>query len=210
MIDIRQLREDPQPAKESLVARGEDPARIDEVLAADARRLKKQQDFEAMRADQKALSKSIGQAAPEERAAVLAQAKELAGKVKEAEAEAGAASEEAQQLLAALPNIIIPGIPSGGEDDYEVLAHRGPQIRDFAAEGIKVRDHLEIGEMLQAIDVKRGAKVSGSRLLAGDRSPPGTGVAYLRLGFGGTARIYSHDHPHHGHPGHYAGNRILN
>lgn len=163
MIDIRQLREDPQPAKDSLIARGDDPARIDEVLAADAHRLKKQQDFETMRAEQKALSKSIGQAAPEERAAVLAQAKELAGKVKEAEAEAGAASEAAQQLLAALPNIIIPGIPSGGEDDYEVLAHRGPKIRDFAAEGIKVRDHLEIGEALQAIDVKRGAKVSGSR-----------------------------------------------
>lgn len=163
MIDIRQLREDPQPAKDSLMARGDDPARIDEVLAADAHRLKKQQDFETMRAEQKALSKSIGQAAPEDRAQVLAQAKELAGRVKEAEAEAGAASEAAQQLLAALPNIIIPGIPSGGEDDYEVLAHRGPKIRDFAAEGIKVRDHLEIGEKLQAIDVKRGAKVSGSR-----------------------------------------------
>ncbi|WP_215522753.1 serine--tRNA ligase [Varibaculum prostatecancerukia] len=163
MIDIRQLREDPQPAKDSLIARGDDPARIDEVLAADAHRLKKQQDFETMRAEQKALSKSIGQAAPEDRAQVLAQAKELAGRVKEAEAEAGAASEAAQQLLAALPNIIIPGIPSGGEDDYEVLAHRGPKIRDFAAEGIKVRDHLEIGEALQAIDVKRGAKVSGSR-----------------------------------------------
>lgn len=163
MIDIRQLREDPQPAKDSLIARGDDPARIDEVLAADAHRLKKQQDFETMRAEQKALSKSIGQAAPEDRAQVLAQAKELAGRVKEAEAEAGAASEAAQQLLAALPNIIIPGIPSGGEDDYVVLAHRGPEIRDFAAEGIKVRDHLEIGEMLQAIDVKRGAKVSGSR-----------------------------------------------
>lgn len=163
MIDIRQLREDPQPAKDSLIARGDDPARIDEVLAADAHRLKKQQDFETMRAEQKALSKSIGQAAPEDRSQVLAQAKELAGRVKEAEAEAGAASEAAQQLLAALPNIIIPGIPSGGEDDYEVLAHRGPKIRDFAAEGIKVRDHLEIGEALQAIDVKRGAKVSGSR-----------------------------------------------
>lgn len=163
MIDIRQLREDPQPAKNSLVARGEDPARIDEVLAADAHRLKKQQDFEAMRAEQKALSKSIGKAAPEERSAVLAQAKDLAGKVKGAEAEAGAAGEAAQQLLAALPNIIIPGIPSGGEDDYVVLAQRGPKIRDFAAEGIKIRDHLEIGEALQAIDVKRGAKVSGSR-----------------------------------------------
>lgn len=163
MIDIRQLREDPQPAKESLIARGDDPARIDEVLAADELRLKKQQEFEAMRAEQKALSKSIGRADPSERPQVLAKAKELAGKVKEAEAEAGVASTKAQDLLAALPNIIIPGIPSGGEDDYAVLAHRGAKIRDFAAEGIKVRDHLEIGEMLQAIDVKRGAKVSGSR-----------------------------------------------
>ena len=89
MIDIRQLREDPQPAKESLIARGDDPARIDEVLAADELRLKKQQEFEAMRAEQKALSKSIGRADPSERPQVLAKAKELAGKGKEAEDGAG-------------------------------------------------------------------------------------------------------------------------
>lgn len=163
MIDIRQLRENPQIAKESLIARGDDPCRIDAVLAADAERLNKQQQFEAIRSEQKALSKTIGKASPDERAEILAKAKELSAKVKAAELQAGEAEEKSRQLLEKLPNIIMAGTPTGGEDDYVVLAHRGQPIRDFAAEGVKVRDHLEIGEMLQAIDVKRGAKVSGSR-----------------------------------------------
>lgn len=163
MIDIRQLRENPQIAKESLIARGDDPSRVDAVLAADAERLNKQQQFEAIRAEQKALSKTIGKASPDERAEILAKAKELSAEVKAAEQQAGEAEEKSRQLLEKLPNIIMPGTPTGGEDDYVVLAHRGQPIRDFTAEGIKVRDHLEIGEMLQAIDVKRGAKVSGSR-----------------------------------------------
>jgi seryl-tRNA synthetase len=50
----------------------------------------------------------------------------------------------------------------GGEDDFVVIKEVGTK-RDFAAEGIAVRDHVEIGELLGAIDIERGAKVSGSR-----------------------------------------------
>ena len=58
--------------------------------------------------------------------------------------------------------MIIDGVPIGGEDEFVVLEERGSK-RDFAAEGFAPRDHLELGEMLGAIDVERGAKVSGSR-----------------------------------------------
>ncbi len=115
-----------------------------------------------MRAEHKALSKSIGQASPEDRPAVLAQAKELAEKVKEAEAAAQEAGEKAAKLLSVFGNIVHPAVPAGGEDDFEVLATHGTP-RDFAAEGFEAVDHSVLGKNLGAIDTERGVKVSGAR-----------------------------------------------
>lgn len=162
MIDLRALRENPQIARDSQRARGADEALVDQILAADETRRSTLTRFEEMRAEQKRVSQSVGKASPEERPAVLAHAKELSAAVKEAEAEADAAGAEADKLLRQLPNLI-QGAPEGGEDDYVVLEHVG-QIRDFVAEGVeRVRDHLELGEGLDAIDTKRGTKVSGAR-----------------------------------------------
>ncbi|WP_371152931.1 serine--tRNA ligase [Buchananella felis] len=162
MIDLRALRENPQIARDSQRARGADEALVDQILAADETRRATLTRFEEMRAEQKRVSQSVGKASPEERPAVLARAKELSAAVKEAEAQADAAGAEADKLLRQLPNLI-QGAPEGGEDDYVVLEHVG-KIRDFAAEGVeRVRDHLELGEGLDAIDTKRGTKVSGAR-----------------------------------------------
>lgn len=163
MIDLRLLREDPQIAKNSQIARGADPGLVDEILEADSRRRASLQEFESLRAEQKQVSKQIGQADPSEREQVLAKAKELAAKVKEAEAVANQAVVETEELSMQLQNLVDPAAPVGGEDDYVVLRHAGAKIRDFAAEGFEPKDHLDLGESLGAIDVKRGAKVSGSR-----------------------------------------------
>jgi len=163
MIDVRALREDPEPARASQRARGADPELVDRILEADARRRESLQAFEALRARQKDVSRSVGTAAPQDRPAVLAHAKELADQVKAAEARANEAGETADRLARSIPNIILDGVPTGGEDDYLVLRHEGPAPRDFAAEGFAPADHLALGEGLAAIDVRRGAKVSGSR-----------------------------------------------
>ncbi|MBD3689287.1 serine--tRNA ligase [Nanchangia anserum] len=162
MIDLRSLRDNPEPARASQRARGADPADVDRALEADRAWREALGKFESRRADQKALSKQIGAASKEERPAILAQAKAMAGEVKELEAAASAAEVAAREAAYAIPNIVNPGVPAGGEDDYVVLAEHGRR-RDFGAEGIDVRDHVEIGEGLDAIDTKRGAKVSGSR-----------------------------------------------
>ncbi len=163
MNDLRTLRENPQIARDSQEARGEDPQLVDRVLAADELRRQKLQDFEALRAEQKAVSRSVGKASPEDRPAVLEKAKSLAASVKEAELEADSASAEAAKLAMTLPNIIVPGVPSGGEEDYVVLRQEGPEPRNFTEEGFTAKDHLELAEGLRAIDMARGAKVSGSR-----------------------------------------------
>ncbi|WP_022867201.1 serine--tRNA ligase [Schaalia vaccimaxillae] len=163
MIDVRALREDPEPARASQRARGGDVELVDRIIEADALRRTALQEFEALRATQKDVSKSVGKASPEERPAVLAKAKELAEQVKAAEAKANEADAEADRLARLLPNLIVDGVPTGGEDDYVELRKEGPQPRDFAAEGFEPQDHLAIGEGLDAIDTKRGAKVSGAR-----------------------------------------------
>ena len=162
MIDIKALRENPDVARKSQIARGADPQLVDEILAADERQRALLTTFENLRAEQKAVSKSVGRASAEERPVILAQAKELADGVKAAEEAANQARVALDELVWQLPNLVVPGVPVGGEDDYVVLRHEG-EIRDFAAEGFEPKDHLEIGEGLGGIDMARGAKVSGSR-----------------------------------------------
>lgn len=159
MIDVRALRENPEPAKASQVSRGEDPELVDRAIEADEHRRAALTAFESRRAEHKALSQSIGKASPQERPAIIAQAGEMAAEVKELEAAAKTADAAASQALLALSNIVIDGVPAGGEEDFEVIKTVGePREFDFP-----VRDHLEIGENLKAIDTQRGTKVSGAR-----------------------------------------------
>ncbi|GAA1953173.1 serine--tRNA ligase [Amycolatopsis minnesotensis] len=132
---------------------------VDKLLSLDTRRRSAIASADKLRAEQKQLGKRIGKAKGEERDALLATGKTLAAEVKAAEAEQGTASEEFEELHRLVPNLVHPDPPVGGEDDYEVLKHVGTP-REF---GFTVRDHLEVAEGIRAIDMERGAKVSGSR-----------------------------------------------
>jgi seryl-tRNA synthetase len=162
VIDLRMLREDPDAARASQRARGEDEALVDAVLAADVRRRTALTDFERQRSEQKTFGKLVAQAKGEEKAHLVHQAKSLAEAVKSAGADADAAETQLNALLRRLPNVIEPGVPAGGEEDYAVLREVGTP-RDFAAEGFEPADHMDLGERLKAIDTARGVKVSGSR-----------------------------------------------
>lgn len=162
MIDLRLLREDPDRVRASQRARGEDVALVDALLSADERRRSSGVRFDELRSEQKALGKLIPRATPEERAELLQKAEQLKTDVKAAEAEQNEADETAKGLLLQLGNIVHTDVPVGGEEDFVVLETHGT-LRDFAAEGFEPKDHLELGEALGAIDVERGAKVSGSR-----------------------------------------------
>ncbi|MGY5123446.1 serine--tRNA ligase [Streptomyces nigrescens] len=162
MIDLRLLREDPDRVRASQRARGEDVDLVDALLSADERRRSSSVRFDELRAEQKSLGKLIPKAAGDEKAALLKKAGELSAAVKAADAAQDEAKEETQALLLKLGNLVHPDVPVGGEEDFRVLETHGT-IRDFTAEGFEPKDHLEIGELLGAIDVERGAKVSGSR-----------------------------------------------
>ncbi|WP_296601598.1 serine--tRNA ligase [Nocardioides sp.] len=162
MIDPRVLRDDPDRVRAAQAKRGLSDEVVDQALAADTERRRAIADFEAKRAEQKQLGKLIPQAQGGEKQALLAQTKTLAAEVKQAEAAQTAAEEAWQAALMSIPNLAAEEAPAGGEDDYVVLEEIGTP-RDFAAEGFEPRDHIELGRMLAAIDLDRGAKVSGSR-----------------------------------------------
>jgi seryl-tRNA synthetase len=159
VIDLKVLREDPNRVRASQRARGEQLAAVDELIAADERRRKAVAAADALRAEQKALGKQVGRARGAEREELLARAKQLAADVKAVEAEQADAEQAMESAHRAVPNLIVDGVPPGGEDDYVVLKHVGrpPEL------GFAPRDHLELGTALRLLDTERGAKVSGAR-----------------------------------------------
>ena len=162
MIDIKFLRENPDAVRASQKGRGEDVAVVDKVLASDEIKRAAITEFEQLRAEQNILSKAVGAAKGDEKAALLANAKELADKVKAADAKRAEIEAEANALAMVISNILDPEAPIGGEEDFVVIEHVGTP-RDFAGAGFEPKDHVELGKLLGAIDTERGAKVSGSR-----------------------------------------------
>ena len=162
MIDIKFLRENPDAVRASQKGRGENVDLVDLIITADEKKRAALSHFETLRQEQNALSKSVGSAQGDEKAKLLASAKDLADKVKSADAARAAAEEEARQLLLQLSNLLDSDAPIGGEADFVTLEEIGTP-RDFGKEGFEPRDHVEIGKLLGAIDTERGAKVAGSR-----------------------------------------------
>ncbi|HEY8823238.1 MAG TPA: serine--tRNA ligase [Dermatophilaceae bacterium] len=162
MIDIKFLREQPDAVRASQRARGEDEGIVDAILTADERRRSSISDFEALRAEQKSFGKRVAAAKGEQKQALVAAAKATSERVKELQAAADTADTELATLIRSVGNIVLEGVPSGGEDNYSVLETVGT-ARDFAAEGFEPKDHLELAEGLDALDMARGAKVGGSR-----------------------------------------------
>ena len=159
MIDINLLRENPDLIRASQAARGADQSLVDQAVKADTLRRSKQSEFETLRAEQNAFGKLVAAAPQEEKQALATQAKELSTRVKQLEAEADQAAEELNQLMMKIENVILDGVPPGGEDDFVVIKEVG-EIREF---GFEAKDHLQLGEALDIIDTERGAKVSGAR-----------------------------------------------
>jgi len=162
VIDLKVLRDNPDLVRNSQKVRGEDVAIVDQLIAADAIARTAISEFETIRAEQNLLSKSVGAAKGDEKAAILEKAKELAGRVKAADAKRAEAEAKANELALKIANIIDPKAPIGGEADFVVIEEIGTP-RDFTKDGFEPKDHVEIGKIIKAIDTERGAKVAGSR-----------------------------------------------
>ena len=159
MIDVQLLRNSPDTLRASQRDRGEDVALVDEVLHLDEERRTAGTAFDELRAAQKNIGKDVAKAQGEQKTALLEQAKTLADEVKAAQERRDLIASDFDIKVLGISNVVDDAAPRGGEEDFVVLEEVGtPRTFDFAP-----RDHLELGEMLGAIDVERAAKVSGSR-----------------------------------------------
>jgi len=160
MLDLKLVRNDPERVKAALAKRGPGAAEVvDRLLAADAARRQLVTEVDALRAEQKRRGREVARAAPGQREQVLADLKGLSDRLAEAEGRLRAAEAALAEAQARVPNLPDPAAPAGGEADSVELRRVGtPRDFDFA-----VRDHLELGELLGAIDTVRAAKVSGAR-----------------------------------------------
>ena len=159
MIDPALLRENPDAIKASQRARGADESLVDDAANADVAWRKALLEFENLRAEQNAASKLVAASPKEEKAALVASMQELSARVKAADAAAAEAQTALDEVLWKIENVVADGVPAGGEDDYVVLREVGTKPAfDFEA-----RDHVALGELLDVIDIERGAKISGSR-----------------------------------------------
>ncbi|MCX6453615.1 MAG: serine--tRNA ligase [Actinobacteria bacterium] len=162
MIDLKILRDTPDVVRHSQKVRGEDVAVVDQLLDADVKSRAAISEFETLRAEQNALSKSVGATKGDEKNALLENAKELANRVKAADSKRSDLEAKAREYLLQISNLIDLDAPVGGEEDFKVIEEIG-KPRDFKGEGFEPKDHVELGKLLKAIDTERGAKVAGSR-----------------------------------------------
>jgi seryl-tRNA synthetase len=162
MIDIKFLREHPDVVRASQKGRGESVELVDQILAIDEKKRAAVTEFETLRQEQNTLSKSVGAAKGDEKTALLENAKALADKVKAADIKRAQVEEQTKELLLQLSNLLDTQAPIGGEEDFLLIEHVGTP-RDFDKDGFEPKDHVELGKLLGAIDIERGAKVAGSR-----------------------------------------------
>jgi len=159
MIDANLLRENPEAIKQSQLARGANESLVDDAVNADLIWRKSLADFESLRAEQNAKAKLVAGADKDSRAALIAEGQALATQVKAAEQVVTEAQVKLDEIIWQIENVVIDGVPAGGEDDYVVIREEGTKP-SFTFE---LRDHVALGEHLDIIDIERGAKISGSR-----------------------------------------------
>ncbi|QSB05217.1 serine--tRNA ligase [Natronoglycomyces albus] len=165
MIDLRVLRENPELFRESMQKRRASSDVVDQLLSSDSEHRSALQSFESLRAEQKAMGKQVAQAQGEQKQQLLERTKALAAEVKAAEGKVSAAAEAFEAAHKAIPNLVSPQAPAGGEEDFRLIREVGEVTKPDPC-----RDHLELAESLGIIDIERGAKTSGSRFyyLVGD------------------------------------------
>jgi seryl-tRNA synthetase len=159
VIDLNLLRENPDAVKASQRARGRDEKIVDQAVELDAKRRKALADFESLRAEQNAHSKLVATAPKDQKASLVAEAGALSVKVKAANELAGSTAEELDRVIWQIENVVLDGVPAGGEADYVVLR----EVGNKTAFDFEPKDHVALGESLDVIDMERGAKISGSR-----------------------------------------------
>ncbi len=163
MLDLKKIRENPEAVKAGIEKKGETELLplVDELLIADAEHRRVKAELERLRAEQKKLSKAIGQKkrAGEDISDLLAEAERQKAELEQLEARERELAEKIREVLIQLPNLPHPSVPEGRTPEENVVVKvRGEEKKP----AFQPRPHWEIAEELGLIDFERGAKIAGS------------------------------------------------
>jgi seryl-tRNA synthetase len=159
MIDLRLLRENPDLFREAS-RKKRIPADVDAVLETDGELRSLRVEVEHLRGERNRVSKSIGKAAPDQRQAIMEEAKQLREQLEAKEPRLKELEDRLNELLLTIPNLPAPEVPEGESDEQNVELRRWGTPREFDFEP---KDHVELAQILDLADFPRGGKVSGSR-----------------------------------------------
>lgn len=160
MLDLKAIRQNPEDFKTRLARKGVPPNVINDLLSADEAKRELQAKTESLKAQQNEASKSIAQLDGAEKEKALADMKQISDQRKGLEADLEKASAVVDELMLSLPNPPRPEVPDGKDDEEnQVARHEGEKPNfDFAP-----KEHWELAEALDLLDMEQAAKVSGSR-----------------------------------------------
>jgi len=159
MIDVTILRENPEALRAELTRRRVELS-VDELADLDSRRRTVRHQAEEIRSEQKQAGKAIAGLEGDEKQAAIARAGTLSEDYKRLTLEADELDGGFEALWVQVPNLAHESAPDGMTEEDAVEIKRWGDIPEF---GFEVRDHQDLGEALDIIDIERGAKVSGSR-----------------------------------------------
>jgi seryl-tRNA synthetase len=162
VLDVRLFREQPEAVERGLVARGESPTVVKDVLALDGERRRLLREAEELKAERNRVSEAIGQARRrgEDASAEQARMRQVGDRIKALDAEVATRDAAIERLVLQLPNLPHPSVPAGLTEDANVEVRRWGTPPQFA---FAPRPHEEIGERLGVLDFERAARIAKSR-----------------------------------------------
>jgi seryl-tRNA synthetase len=161
MLDIRFLRDHTALARSGVLAKGEDPARIDEALSLDEKRRQLLQHAESLKSKKNQVSNEVARrkSKGEDAAALITEMRAVADEIKGLDEQIKTVEDELRAVILQIPNIPHSSVPPGRTpaDNVPVATHGEPPVIDFPA-----KPHWELIEKLQIIDFPRGTKITGA------------------------------------------------
>lgn len=164
MLDVKDIRKNPDEYKQRLAARGVTAEQIDQLIAADAKRRELLQQSEELKKERNDVSAAIAQAKrnKEDATDAITRMRAVGQQIKQLDEELVTVQEQVKDMASRLPNLPNPTIPMSMNEEDAVEIKKVGTPREFAFEP---KAHWDIGEDLDILDFERGAKVAGARFV---------------------------------------------
>lgn len=164
MLDVKDIRKNPDEYKQRLAARGVTAEQIDRLIAADAKRRELLQQSEELKKERNDVSAAIAQAKrnKEDATDAITRMRAVGQQIKQLDEELVTVQEQVKDMASRLPNLPNPTIPMSMNEEDAVEVKKVGTPREFAFEP---KAHWDIGEDLDILDFERGAKVAGARFV---------------------------------------------